>query len=107
MYCNGNMHIFRNIIYGRTWQHLFSDSEKEAIAKTRKGNIISIENKHALCKFYQTNISKYSGRRIASKLIRDAMLNIGLDPDNDREYRVAKRLFYRYESPEITQLYKY
>lgn len=105
--CNGNINIVREIAYGRTWSHLFTEDEKHAIAISRKGNIISIENKHKLCKFYQENINNYTGYGKTSNLIKDALKFIGLDNSDDRIFRVAKRIFYRYESPEITSLYKY
>lgn len=105
--CNGNISIVRGIAYGNTWQHLFSDEERKLIELTRKGNIISIEDKHELCRFYENNKNYYSGYGSTSKLVSDAMKSIGLDSDDIRKFRVAKRLYYRYESPEITCLYNY
>lgn len=106
-YCNGNISIVRGIAYGNTWQHLFSETEKLAIANTRRGNIITIDDRHSLCAYYQNNKDNYSGGRIASKIIKDAMISIGLDPGDVQKYRVAKRLYYKYESPEITSKYNY
>lgn len=105
--CHGNINIVRDIAYGRTWYNLFTEEEHEIIAKTRKGNIISVEDKHRLCKLYQLNLNKYTGYGKVTKLIKDSLIEIGLDATDDSILRVAKRLFYRYESPEITELYKY
>lgn len=106
-YCNGNISIVRGIAYGNTWTHIFSEEERIAISKTRRGNIISTADRHLLCKYYQDNITNYNGRQKASKIIKSAMLSIGLDPYDIQKYRVAKRLYYRYESPEITSIYNY
>lgn len=105
--CDGNLSIVRGIAYGNTWSHIFSDNEKYLIAKSRRGNIISIDERHSLCKFYQDNKSLYTGSRIASRIITDAMTSIGLDAKDVQKYRVAKRLYYKYESHEITKLYNY
>lgn len=106
-YCSGNISIVRGIAYGQTWQHLFSEEEKKLIALTRRGNIISKEQRHRLCQFYQDHNHEYTGHRHVSFIVRDAMLSIGLDPNDIRKDRVAKRLYYRCESPEITSLYTY
>lgn len=105
--CNGNINIVRDIAYGKTWYNLFTEEEHKIISETRKGNIISIENKHKLCELYQLNAHKYTGYGKVSRLIKDSLIAIGIDPNDDSIFRVAKRLFYRYESPEITKLYMY
>ena len=107
MYCNGNLEIVRNIAYGRTWNHIFNDNEKALISLSRRGNIISDEDRHSLCKFYEANSKDYSGYGSTTRLVKDSLISIGLDPNDIRIFRVAKRLFYRYESDEITNLYNY
>lgn len=105
--CNGNINIVREIAYRRSWTHLFTEYEHELISKTRRGNIISIDDRHSLCKYYECNKNKYSGYGKVTKLVKDALNNIGLDYNNNSIFRIAKRLYYRYESPEITTLYDY
>lgn len=105
--CNGNASIFRDIIYRNTWSHIISDEEMYKISLTRKGNIISIEDRHNICRFYENNNTLYSGYGSISNMARDAIISINKDPNNMSIFRIAKRLYYRYESPEITKNYKY
>lgn len=105
--CNGNMNIVRDIAYGRTWNNVFSNEEKEAIKLTRKGNIISLKERHAICKFFEDNKDFYNGYGSIKAMIRDSISSINKDPYDEKIYRIANRLYYKYESPEITCLYKY
>lgn len=105
--CNGNISIVREILYGRTWSHLFTKEFMNSLSLIKRGNIISIDDRHNICNFYQLYIDKYNGYGSVTKIIKDAIVYIGKDPNDDKIFRVAKRLFYRYESPEITSCYNY
>ena len=104
--CDGNKSLFREIVYGHTWTYLISEDEMNKISLTRKGNIISIDDRNNLCKFYQDNKSNYNGYGSITKMINDAIKYYNLD-NNESIFRIAKRLYYRYESPEITCKYTY
>ena len=105
--CDGNISIVRNIAYGNTWSNVFTEEEKMAIALTRRGNALSTNERHAICAFYQENHTKYTGYGSVSSIVRDSLISIDKDPNDIKIFRIAKRLYYRYESDEITSLYIY
>lgn len=99
--------IVREIALGHTWKHLFSNEQLLAMRSTRKGNIFPNELKHAICNYYQNNINNYTkkyGR--ATKLINGALDSLGLE-NNQFNYNISHRLFYRLQDNEITSQYKY
>ena len=102
---NANISIIREIAFGRTWKYLFSESVVNAM-KHSYLNALTDLDRHSICSFYQDNDNKYSGYGSVSAIARDALSSLGLDI-TDRNFRIAKRLYYRYDSPEITCNYKY
>lgn len=99
-----NLSIIREIAMGRTWSYLFDDYTL-SIMKQRYLNTLDIEARHNLCAYFQDNpISNKYGK--VTKLIKSALSYYGLEI-SDKNMRIAKRLYYRYDSPEITSLYKY
>ena len=104
--CNGNSSIVYNIRCGKTWSHLFTQSELDFMKSTIRTHNISDQDRHRLCKFYQDNSLYYNGYGSVTKLIKDGLIHIGYDL-SDKNIRSAKRLYYKYESPEITKLYNY
>lgn len=104
--CNGNISIVRNIKSGNTWRHLFTESQLTLMRSHIRTHNISDNDRHLICKYYQDNHNAYNGYGSITKMAKDALISIGYDV-NDANLRIAKRLYYRYESPEITSLYNY
>ena len=104
--CNGNVDIVRNIKSGKTWSHLFTENQLNLMRSKIRTHKIQDSDRHLICKYYQDNKNLYTGYGSVSKMAKDALLNIGYEI-NDTNFRIAKRLYYRYESPEITSLYNY
>lgn len=98
--------IVREIALGRTWTYLFDQNTLDAMKRTRTGYIISDYEKHQICKFYQDNINKYTMYKKAKYITEDALraCNINI---NDTTIRIARRLFYRLQNPDITNQYIY
>lgn len=103
--CNKN--IVREIALGRTWTYLFNNNILNAMKMTRTGYLISEEEKHRICKFYEDNINKYIMDNKKVKHITEAALLYCGIKINDTTIRIARRLFYRYQNPGITNQYKY
>ena len=104
--CNGNVDIVRNIKSGKTWSNLFTENQLNLMRSKIRTHKIQDSDRHLICKYYQDNKNLYTGYGSVSKMAKDALLNIGYEI-NDTNFRIAKRLYYRYESPEITSLYNY
>ena len=81
----------------------FSDNELEIMKSTRRGYYINDQEKHQICLFFQNNAKIFNK---VIDLVKASLLNINLEL-SDRNIRIAKRLYYRYDSPEITSLYNY
>ena len=62
--------------------------------------------KHNLCKFYQSNPFIKMHKGDFKNYILDAMDFCNIEITNSY-YNQAKRLYYRYQDPEITSLYIY
>lgn len=105
-FCNGNISIVRDIKSGTTWRHLFTDAQFELINSHTRVRNINDEDRHKICKFFQDNVSNYTGYGSRKKMYKDALAYAGY-PDSDANMRIAYRMFQRYEDPEITSLYKY
>ena len=103
---NSNKSIISDIATGRTWSYLFSTDELKLLQATRRGSYISIEDKHKICKYYQEHNYVFEGYGKVSNLARKALEMIGLELSN-RNIAIAKRLYYRYDNPEITSNYDY
>lgn len=94
--------IVKNIAYGKCWSYLFDDKCLNEILLTR--NYMSDEIKHAICKFFQDNkeINYGTVKNLCIFALQNANFEI-----NDKSLRIAKRLYYRYQNPDITNLYLY
>lgn len=102
-----NKEMIRNIASGNTWSYLFNEDQLKAMKRTRNGSYIFDEEKHAICKYYQDNIIKYDNVYNKAKLITlDALNYIGI-PVNDKSIRIARRLFFKLQNPNITSQYIY
>lgn len=101
-----NKEIIRNIATGNTWSYLFTDDELSKMLSTRQGHRLSVGQKHQICKYFEDNKTKYNGYGKVIKLSKEALLNLGLDI-TDTNLRYTKRLYYKYDNPEIGNLYNY
>lgn len=102
-----NKDIIRNIATGNTWRYLFTEDQLKAMKRTRNGSYISETEKHAICKYYENNITNYNNLYNRAKLITNDALNyLGIEI-NDRSIRIARRLFFRLQNPDITSQYVY
>ena len=104
---NISLQEIRLILNGKEWKYLFSDNTINTIREMRNPTILSDKNKHSICKYYQDNISNFSqGYGAVKAFVLDA-LNFNNIEINESTYRMAKRLFYKYQDPEITSIYNY
>lgn len=101
-----NMSIITEIAKGKTWTYLFSNDDLKEFRKTRKGYHLTRDQYHQICLFYQSNSYLYKGHGSKTKLINDALNSLGIE-NNMTNFRIAKRLYYRHEKPEICNLYSY
>lgn len=99
--CN-NINIVRDIAKGNTWSHLFTEEELTIMKSTRRGNYISTEDKHNICKIFE----EYKSYDKVIDLVKHALNSLNLE-NSDRNIRIARRLYYKYDNPEITLLYNY
>lgn len=102
-----SIEIIRNIAFGRTWRYLFTEEQLYNMMRTRKGYTISNNEKHAICKYIESNIILYNynyGKVIA--IVKDALMYNSLELSNTN-IQIAKRLYYRRDNPEIISLYNY
>ena len=102
-----NIDIVRQIALGNTWRYLFTNEQLNAMKKTRNGYYINEYQKHCICKYYQDNINKYSSNYGKAKKLSLEALNACNIDINDKSIRIARRLFFKLQNPEICQLYNY
>ena len=100
---NANDSIIYNIIHGNTWKDLFSDEDINLMKITRHPIILSDLQKHKICKFFQDNHNNF---KTTKDYIIFAINSIGVEY-SDSVYRLAKRLYYKYQDNHITSLYNY
>jgi len=103
---NSTPAIVRLIANGKSWTFLFTDEQREQMARTRYGNILSESQMHSICLYFQNNIGRFSGYGAVTALVKEAIAFIGLEL-TDQLIRKVKRLYYRRDNPEITNLYNY
>lgn len=102
-----SLDVVRGIAFGKTWTYLFDDITLNKMKKLRKDYSITEQQKHDICKFYQLNSSNYiRNYGKAKRISQDALLNTNI-PINDTNIRIARRLYFRLQNPEITNLYIY
>lgn len=103
---NSNDSIITNIILGNTWKGIINQNLVNKMRETRYPCILTIIQKHQLCKYYQDFkcIKSYKGS--IKDYINNALYNLNII-QTDSTFRMAKRLFYKYQDPEITSLYNY
>lgn len=101
-----NKEIIRNIANGNTWNYLFTDNELKTMKLTREGKRLTNEEIHSICKYYEDNSSLYNGYGSVKKIAYDALCSNNL-PTTDTFIRLAKRLYYKYDNPDICNSYNY
>ena len=102
--CNNS--IITQIVLGNTWNSIVDIETIRLMRSIRYPEILSIEDKHRICKYYQ-DIKipiKYYGS--TKYYITNCLYNLNI-PINDSTFRMAKRLLYRYQDDNITSLYNY
>lgn len=100
-----NESIIYNLAVGNTWSFLFHPDFIDEM-KAMYLDTLSIRNKHLICQFYQAHKFDEVRYGSVSNKVRGALEYIGY-PYTDRYFKIAKRLYYRYDNPEITSLYDY
>lgn len=100
---NANNNIISSIIHGNSWKHLFTDEDINMMKNIRNQIILSDYQKHQLCKFFQDNPNIC---KTTKDYIILAINSIGVQY-SDPVFRIAKRLYYKYQDDDITSLYNY
>lgn len=105
-YPNINIQLLDNLIYGRTWNNIISEEMLYLMKNSRSTIILTNEQKHLICNYFQNNPKIYTYHGSVKDYIIQTLsyLNIQI---NDSTFRMAKRLYYKYQDPEITSQYNY
>ena len=103
---SANDSIITQIVLGNTWKGIITEEQVRLMRATRYKVILTDEEKHKICKFYQDNpiINYYNGCK-KDHVIR-AIVECGINL-TDSTFRMAKRLLYKYQDIEITSQYNY
>lgn len=101
-----NYNIIHEIIFGRTWTSLISEQEIIMMKNIRYPLILTIEQKHSLCKYYQDYPLMENFKGAKKNYITQALINLNI-PLTDSTFRMAKRLYYKYQDFNIVSLYNY
>lgn len=105
-YPNIDIKLLDNIIYGRTWNNLISSEMIQEMKKSRIVIILTDTQKHLICKYFQDNPKIYNYKDSVKDYINQTLLSLNI-PINDSTFRMTKRLYYKYQDPEITSQYNY
>ena len=107
---NSNESIIKDILLGRTWRNIIDDDLSRKLRELIIPTILSIQDKHRICNFFQNNnINSIFGENkygSVTKYIHYTLNSLNIE-DNESTFRMCKRLYYRYQDPEITNLYNY
>ena len=105
---NANISIISNIVLGNTWTNIISKDKIDKIRLLRHPEILSYEQKHLICQYYQCNIDKsmINIYGYVTNFIKQTLIDL-FGNYTESTFRMAKRLFYRYQNNDITLLYKY
>lgn len=103
---NCNDSIITQIILGRTWNSIFTDEMISKMKNIRYPEILTDIDKHKICQYYQNIKSPVKFYGSTKQYVENCLYNLNI-PVNDSTYRMAKRLLYKYQDPEITSLYNY
>lgn len=113
IYTNGNKRIVYSIRTTETWSHLFSEEEKTILRSLVFKRNLSDDDRHRICQCFEKYTYPFTnliGANIGKIKVTEFCIAIleylGIEASN-KNIRTAKRLYYRYQSPEITSLYNY
>lgn len=101
-----NNSIITQIILGNTWSSIIDKETVNLMKHVRYPEILSIEDKHRICKYYQDIKIPITYYGSIKYYIENCLYNLKINI-NDSTFRMAKRLLYKYQDPEITSLYNY
>lgn len=101
-----NSDIIRSIVYGRTWTSFVNENVRQSMINVRTKIILTTEQKHALCKYYESNHFIKTHKGDVKNYIISSLYACSIDI-NDSTFRIAKRLFYKYQDFDITSKYNY
>jgi hypothetical protein len=96
--------IVNQIVYGHTWTEIVSKKDVEAIKNLRYPQILTEDQKHIICKYFQDNPYIKENLSLA-EYIRNMLSKFNIL--NESTYRMSRRLYYRYQDDNITSLYNY
>ena len=94
------------IINKRRWEEVITDQMMYQMIHIRHPEKLLDYQKHALCYFYQTFPFIKENKGDFKNYILNAMNYCKIEINNSY-FNQAKRLYYRYQDPEITSLYNY
>lgn len=103
---NSNDSIITQLVLGHTWRSIFSDEIISQMKNIRYPIILSIDQKHKLCKYFQDFPCNNFYKGSKKDYINNALINLNI-PLSNSTFRMAKRLYYKYQDPEITSQYNY
>ena len=99
--------LLASILVGR---NIIDDDLSRKLRELIIPTILSIQDKHRICNFFQNNnINSIFGENkygSVTKYIHYTLNSLNIE-DNESTFRMCKRLYYRYQDPEITNLYNY
>jgi len=101
-----NQSIISDIIYGNTWNSLITPEMVHRMKIARNIIILTIEQKHLICNYFQNNPKIYNYKGAVKDYIIQTLLSLNI-PLNDSTFRMARRLYYKYQDLDITSLYNY
>ena len=97
----------KNIAKGATWIYLFNSDDVKSMQESLKRRSVSDEDKIKICQYYENHISDYSSKYgMVKDIIMKALCYNGLEI-NPYNTALAKRLYYKNQDPEITNLFNY
>lgn len=105
-YPNINKNIISDIIYGNTWNNIVSEEMIFKMKLARNIIILTIDQKHLICNYFQNNPKIYNYKGAVKDYIINTLTSLNI-PLNDSTFRMTRRLYYKYQDLEITSLYNY
>lgn len=105
-YPNINISLLDNIVYGKTWNSLVSQEMVQQMKDARTIIILTNEQKHLICNYFQNNPKIYNYKGSVKDYIIQTLSFLNI-PINDSTFRMTKRLYYKYQDLEITSQYNY
>jgi hypothetical protein len=105
-YPNINESIISGIAYGNTWKNIVTPEMVTQMKISRNKIILTDDQKHLICNYFQNNPKIYNYKGSVKDYIIQTLTFLNI-PLNDSTFRMTKRLYYKYQDPEITSQYNY